>query len=363
LSEQIICKLNSKVSAQTLRRYFGLIKTQSEAGSFTLNLLSKFCGFRDFKDFVSAYSSHELEIFFSESDEFSKDFWRKGEDLCKQIQASPEMLVSTHHRLMLFPLVRKYFMELHPMRDLLGTVYTQYFLSYLKFNQSNEAKIFAYGFLFHAAFLQQNTELMDLYHSKVRETRVVDGMHVIPTGLKYGVQLLYADFINDHKLFRKTFLETKGVRLNCISGSRKSVCSFEYSVLEMLIFTDRKKEIQFLLENNTVQTEDDKIYVPLDRKHTHDEAWRILCAIGYQKIGEFEKSKSYIDRIDVEKLGVGWKNYFSILFYFTKSSMCNIDEKLNCINDLEKLLEKSYFPYFDEKLSEVTKSMDGHLVL
>jgi hypothetical protein len=217
------------------------------------------------------YSNAELEAFFGEREENERDYWRKGEDLCCRISDSSEMLVSIHHRLMSFPLVRKYFIECHPMRDMIGTVYSQYFLAYLKFNQSNEAKIFAYGFLFHGAFLQQNSELMELYYRKVKETKLKAEVFVIPAGLKFGVQLLYADFIQNEDLFKLTFDEMKSARLSYLHASEKSVCSFEYTVLESLIFTGRIREIKFLVDNNTEQTKNDKRHVPSDRKQTHNE--------------------------------------------------------------------------------------------
>lgn len=227
LASLLSYNFNTNLSAQTLRRFFGLIKSTSKSSYFTLDLLSKFCGYQDFENFSKSYSTSELELFFGDVENNEKDYWKKSEQLCRQISESPEMLINTHHRLMSFPLARKYFIENHPLRDLIGTVYSQYFLAYLKFNNSNEAKIFAYGFLFKGAFLQQNMELMELYYNKVQETELTEGIHVIPSGLKYGVQLLYTDLTGNEKLFKKYFNEMKSVRLSYIEHSAKSVCSFE----------------------------------------------------------------------------------------------------------------------------------------
>ncbi|MEG2335556.1 hypothetical protein [Chryseobacterium sp.] len=160
------CKTN--ISSQTLRRFFGLIKTTTRSSHFTLDLLSQFCGYGNFKEFRNACNNQELELFFGNSDNTNHNYWDRSEQLCQQIIKSPDLLVSTHHRLMSFPMARKYFMENHPLRDLLGSVYAQYFLAYLKYNTSNEAKIFAYGFLFQSSFLLQNTESMDFYYKKVK---------------------------------------------------------------------------------------------------------------------------------------------------------------------------------------------------
>ncbi|WP_395091300.1 hypothetical protein ACF3NR_09450 [Vaginella massiliensis] len=48
------------------------------------------------------------------------------------------------------------------MRDMLGSIYTHYFETYLKYNRSNEARLFAYSFLNMGAFLTENSELMEM---------------------------------------------------------------------------------------------------------------------------------------------------------------------------------------------------------
>lgn len=340
------------LSSQTLRRFFGLVKSVSGVSIFTLDLLSRFCGYLDFKDFSYSYRNLELELFFADNENDHQNYWQKSEHLCKQITDSSELLVTTHHRLMSFPLARKYFMEHHPLRDMIGTVYSQYFLAYLKFNTTNEAKIFAYGFLFQGAFLLQNTELMELYYQKVKETEISDEVHVIPAGLKYGVQLLYADFTGNEYLFRKYVIEMKKVRLQYIEASEKSVCSFEYTVLESLIFTDRTKEIEFLIENNTFQKNNDHDFITSQRKKTHDEVWNILCVAAYQKMGNKGNTNYYSDQVDLENLEVGWKKYYSILYYFVQLKMSAPNTQKSTILKLKSLIDETYFSYYQDMLDE-----------
>lgn len=343
---------NGHISAQTLRRFFGLISSPSGPSNYTLNLLSTFCGFRDFESFSKSGSQNdELELFFGRNDKSGTDYWKKSEDLCLRISESPEMLVSTYHRLMSFPSAREYFIERHPMRDLLGTVYIQYFTAYLKYKHNNEAKIFVYGFLFHSAFLLQNTELMELYYTKVRDTELIDGIHVVPAGLKYGVMLLYADFIGNAQLFRQFFNEMKKMRKKYISASQKSVCSFEYSVLELLIFTNRVKEMKFLMDHHTPQTESDDPSIPAHRKQTHDEVWKILCLISHQKLANPEEAQYYLKKINLENLGVGWQKYYSILYYQTLLQF-SVDDHDNIRQKLATLVKGTYFTYFEEFLKK-----------
>ncbi|KIA88578.1 hypothetical protein [Kaistella jeonii] len=356
-------KFNTNISAQTLRRFFGLIKSTSGSGHFTLDLLSKFCGYKDFKHFSHSYSNTELELFFGNIENTNQNYWEKSEQLCKQIANSPGLLVTTHRRLMSFPMARKYFIENHPLRDMLGTVYSQYFSAYLKFSTSNEAKIFAYGFLFKSAFLLQNKELMELYIKKVRDTEITDDVYLIPAGLKYGVQLLYADFTGNEYLFRKYFAEMKKVRLQYIEASEKSVCSFEYTVLESLIFTNRTKEMKFLIENNTVQKDSDKDFIPAKRKKIHDEVWKILCATAYQKMDDQKNSDLYLSRVNLENLGIGWEKYYSMMYYFVQLKSTDQHERLNIISKIKILIDDTYFSYYEDLLSDYLNVSEKELVL
>ena len=348
----------NKISSQTLRRFFGLVSSTSKPSRFTLDVLAVYCGFRDFADFIKVSENHDLESFFSDNDE-SKDYWHKSEELCREIQKSNDMLISTHHRLMKFPMARKFFLEHHPMRDMLGTVYSQYFLAYLKFNTTAEAKIFAYGFLFKSAFLQENEELMNLYFEKVIKIQLSESVHVIPAALKFGVVLLYQDFISDEKGFKKTFSEMKKWRKIYIDASEKSVCSFEYTVLELLIFTDKVKEIQFLIENQTFQKSADQSFVPKDRKQTHDEVWKILCAVGFQKLGRIKDFQKLILEIDLEKLGIGWKKYYSIIYYLVQLKESNTPEQDALIFNIKNLIYQTHFFFFERQLNEILSSNDN----
>lgn len=349
----------ANISSQTLRRFFRLIKSSSAPSQYTLNLLAKFCGYDDFADFCRSYRGTELEEFFANTHKSDESYWEKSEELCRKISDSPELLVRTHHRLMGYPMARKYFIENHPLRDLICTVYSEYFSAYLKYNTSAEAKIFAYGFLFKSAFFHQNYELMDLYFKKVKETQLSPAVHVIPAGLKYGIQLLYADATGNEYLFRKFYNEMKNVREDYIEASQKSVCSFEYTVLECLVFTERTEEMRFLLENNTFQKNQDADFIPSRRKETHAEVWKILTAFAYQKMGETDKSKRCLADVNLDHLGIGWKKYYSIMYYFVKLMQTEESRKQPIITTLKKLISETYFTYYGELLDNYLQNPDS----
>ena len=363
LAQKIKEKTQKAVSPQTLRRFFGLITSVSQTSNFTLNILSQYCGFRDFAGFCASLSNQELEIFFDSEEDPSKNYWRKSEELCQKISAHPELLVNIHQKLMGLPLARKSFIENHPMRDMLGTVYSRYFADYLKYNTTVEAKIFAYGFLFQSAFLTENYEMMEIYFRKIQETQLSAEVHVIPAGMKFGIMLLFADFSHNEELFQNTFSEMKNAREHYIEASKKSVCSFEYSVLELLIFTERTAEINFLMDHNTQQSKKDLPYVPQDRKETHDEVWKILCASALQKSGKKKEAFRKLKSIRIEKLGVGWSKYYSIHYYHILLKINEGTDASEIISKIQTLIDETSFSYFKKELYETEQQQVSYFAM
>lgn len=315
LSKEIFATTSIVISSQSIRRFFGLVAYKGNFTKQTLNCLSVYCGYANWDEFCKKNQAKDIfQLFDSQEDSSTytdTDYWEASEHLCERLMKNPNLVLETHQKLLEFPQARKFFLEHHPMRDLLATPYILFFQEYLKYNNSNEAKLFAYGFLFNAAYLSDNLELMDLYYHKIKSTPATENVFVLPAGRKYGIELLYADLQNDETLFQQTWQEMLMAKKRYKKASEKSVCSFEYMVLEELIYTNRTTEMEFLIENNTAQIYKDEDFVPQNRKVCHNEVWKILCTITWKKAGKHEKAKDQLSKIDLDKLNIGWKNYYS----------------------------------------------------
>lgn len=353
-----IKKMGIVVNPQTFRRFFGLIKSSGKFHIYTLDTLAQYCDFSDFATFKKNLIDDELELFLegvkTESQEF--DYWKLSETLCSKIIESPSLLASVHHQLLKYPLARTFFMEHHPMRDLAGTVYLQYFQEYLKYEETNEARLFAYGFLYMGSFLTQNNEFRNIYFNKIEETPVTTDVYILPAGRKFGVLLLEAWLRKDEIKFNKIWNEMLFVRQRYIEFSERSVCSFEYAVLEHIIFTDKTEEMLFLIENNTFQVHSDRKFITQHRKENHDTCWNIMCSMAYIKAKKHSKSKSYLNKVSLDKLALGWKKYYSIMYYFVYYNFADREEKSKIINELTELIEETHFTYYSGRLRELVKA-------
>ena len=350
-------KIGFNINQQTFRRFFGLIKSSGKFHIFTLDALSQYCGFPDFSSFKKSLIENELEVFFGDIEAQHPEFnyWALSESICRKIIDSPSLLASVHHQLVKYPLARTFFIEHHPMRDLAGTVYAQYFHDYLKYEHANEAKLFAYGFLYMSAFLTENPEFMEIYSQKISETELTSEVYVLPAARKFGVPLLQSWLKKEEQNFTEIYNEMLAAREIYKKSSEKSVCSFEYTVLEHLIFTDKTEEMRFLIEHNTFQVHNDREFVPQDRKENHDICWNIMCAVAYLKMEEYTECEKYLEKVHLDQLSLGWKKYYSILYYFVKYEFANFEEKVIIENELRRLIEDTHMVYFAEKLKNLVR--------
>lgn len=347
-----ISKIGVIINPQTFRRFFGLIKNSGKFHIHTLDTLAQYCGFTDFKNFGKSLTENELDLFLGshDSSNLEYNYWQLSENLCRKIIDSPSSLAIVHHQLLKYPLARTFFMEHHPMRDLAGTVYAQYFQDYLKYEQSNEAKLFAYGFLYMGSFLTENKEFMEIYFHKIKDTELSPEVYVLPAARKFGVKLLHYWLNKDEQSFTETYVEMLEARNTYKEISEKSVCSFEYVILEHLIFTDKTEEMKFLIGNNTQQKYSDREFVPQDRKENHDVCWNIMCAVAYLKSEKFEECKNYLDKVCLESLSLGWQKYYSIIYYFVKLEFAAKNERTELLTKLTQLINQTYFTYYDKAL-------------
>lgn len=347
------------INPQTFRRFFGLIKSSGKFHLYTLDSLSQYCDFTDYAAFKKSLIDNELDLFLKgiKFDSEEIDYWDLSENLCSKIIESPSLLANVHHRLLKYPLARTFFMEHHPMRDLAGTVYIQYFQEYLKYERSNEAKLFAYGFLYMGAFLTENHEFRDLYFKKIENTELSAEVYILPAGRKFGVQLLEAWLNKDENRFKTVYKEMIAAKEKYKEISERSVCSFEYAVLEHLIFTDKTEEMLYLIENNTFQLYNDQKFVPQNRKDNHDTCWDIMCCFAYFKMKKMQESELYLKKVSLEKLSLGWKKYYSILYHFVNYNFVNGEEKLNTVDQLTQLIAQTHFNYYHDMLNDVVSSV------
>lgn len=283
-----IKKIGFIINPQTFRRFFGFIKNSGKFHIYTLDTLSKYCECTDYAHFKKNLTENELHLFLGNlgTESDELNYWTLSENLCQKISDSPSLL----------------------------------------------------------------EEFMHLYSQRIRETDLSPEVYVLPAARKFGVLLIQSWIKNDKKGFTDIYNQTLHTRKTYKEVSEKSVCSFEYAVLEHLIFTDKTEEMRFLIENNTFQVHNDREFVPQDRKENHDVCWNIMCVMAYLKMKEYAECIRYLNKVNLEHLSLGWKKHYSILYYFVKHEFADTEERFTIENNLAQLIEETHFTYYSDPL-------------
>src|SRR5690606_20043907 len=95
----------------------------------------------------------------------------------------------------------------------------------------------------------------------------------------------------------------------------------------------------------------DHSIIPGDRKRTHNEVWKILCACAYQKAGDRNRSLQYLRTVNLDNLGFGWEKYYSIIFYLVQVEFSEPKDRRKILIKLNHLVEETRFSFFETQLA------------
>ncbi|UOH78397.1 hypothetical protein MT996_02755 [Ornithobacterium rhinotracheale] len=341
---------NVPVSSQTIRRIFGLIKYDSKPSLEVLNAFANYVGYDHFNHFLSDNLESQLDFLFSEKAE-TQDYWDACEKLSYELLSSPEMVAICQEKLTKLPLARDYFIENHPLRDLICTGYAMYFQEYLKYKYTLESRLFAYGFLFIGAFLSENRPFIDIYYQQMENTPITyppNGVFHLPAARKFGVPLLHAWLYRDEKRFREKFNEMLKVRPMYEYSSKYHAFSFDQEIVEHLALTDRFEEMRYIVDTTLAQVNPDT--TASSRQTSQHETWKILKAYVYLNTGEKTLAENYFKAVNLSLINPGWQKYYTILYHFVGYYFCSSRQKKETIKKIEELINETHFTFYYQLL-------------
>lgn len=63
----------------------------------------------------------------------------------------------------------------------------------------------------------------------------------------------------------------------------------------------------------------------------------------------------YLDLVNLENLGIGWKKYYSLMYYFALLNVADKNKEADIISKLEGLINETYFSYYQFLLDDHIK--------
>ena len=366
LSRDIQSKTSEYISPHTLRRMFGLVKTDSSPSVYTLDVLSKYCGYQDWNQFVlgkkkSSSSSVQKEDFskwvldFYQSSALKKwpsnDYYFACKNVAERIVTDKTLYKTIPSQLASLPSGQILFFECFPYIDGLGNGYQQHLKIYLQ-NKSNnwEAQVFVNCLLFLGAYLTQNDKQLKLYYSIVNSIKcpLPREMHPIPTARYIGVQILYHHYTGNHD--EMMYWCKKGIH-EYIQLYKKEQARFDvnyYFILsEHLILAGLYEECAEMVEPFI-----NRHWKEFSRVNTYEynyyEEARLIWAISNMKLGN-DIGKQMFKSINTNSFVFTKSKIYMLHFLKQQLSLCSDSAKVKrekLRKQINELVKDTGFNYF-----------------
>lgn len=258
LVEDIYQKTESTVNVNTLRRFFGLVKTNYKPSPSTFAIFSKYCGFNSINEFENITISESTDTAISKEEIYHyllslfknipvlENHNPLMESIVQQtvifLERNPSMIDRFQREIALTPAGQYYYFERCVNMDRLNNYYGDGLKYYVRAKNSIEAKIFANSLLVFRYWLTDNFPLQEK-HMKLIIAAYEDAVyppHIM--GRFFASKLYYANSTNESpdkiltdaiKYYNTVIFEKKGI---------DSYPYFELLLCEALTLTNQKIE-------------------------------------------------------------------------------------------------------------------------
>jgi hypothetical protein len=260
--EDIYQKTGYSINANTLRRFFGLVKTDYSASPSTIIILSKYCGFDSIDDFekvsVEQFSDpyinkedvlHYLISLFKNLDA-KEGYSTLAVNMVHQtvsfLERNPSLIDKFQREMAKIPAGQHYYFELSVNMDRLNDYYGDGLRYYLRANQnSNEAKAFVNSVLVFKYWLVESFSLVEKHMAELTALHVNQNFPSHILGRYIAARLYYANACNES--VEKTLIDATKYHVAIMtrrSGVHHSQAypHYELAVCEALILTNQFEE-------------------------------------------------------------------------------------------------------------------------
>lgn len=196
------------LSPQTLRRFFGFLKTEFSPSIKTLNALSLYNGFPNWHLFKEQSSSDYQPLTLDQEANLYLDFYRiemeaegdmnyhnAARNIALRIFFNPTLLTKLSPALAKNSVSQIYFFEHFPFIDGLCTDYKRSIQLYLQ-KKDDDAQIFGNSLLFLSAFLGKRHKELKIYLDRINKVALQKSMHPFTIARFIGTNILYQQFVN-----------------------------------------------------------------------------------------------------------------------------------------------------------------------
>jgi hypothetical protein len=353
------------ISAQTLRRFFGLIDAPFNASLNTLNVLSQYCGYEDFahfhqksihddtflQDIVGVCTAFfKIEILPVKKYQLNEPYFNAVQNIAKLIYSDLNLYNRVVPKLADNPTAHEYFFERFPFIDKLCCGLGNGYKFYLRYKKNPEAIIFGNSLLFLGLFLEEKFDLAFNYLSVMNKVNNWATLQLHPFVLArlIGSNLVYAHATNDLEK-KEIWLFELHKTLNSDPnkfGHNINSCEFEFMICEYLLLAKCYDQIKVIIakvikgfKHEPLENKANFYYIP-----SHVIYYKSLIMTGEFKLAV---------KIPFINENVNWQitDYYSL--HLIQCELKTTRSKVTTKNKLKQyyhLLNQTKFTYFNSLL-------------
>jgi tetratricopeptide (TPR) repeat protein len=330
LSEAIFKKVECRINSNTLRRFFGLVKSEYPPSVSTLNILAAYCGASSFNELLT-FRRLSSEVGKKEAPNLLKYMNILFENITVADANDPTFIRLTHNTIaflnqnadidMLYEFQKsiakthngkKFYFEKFVNIDKLNSFYGNGLHYYLSENKSREARIFGYSLFCFRYWLTGDHQKLEYYHKKLMDYPFPGEIPPSIGARYFAARLYYAEAKN---LATSDIIEeAHEFHLNLKSPDQcnNKFPSFEFILAEALILTGNYSEAL----NYTTKGSQTKFSTPF---YLYDDpalfkTFELYHAIVLFNLGNEKKASEIFDRINSFEFYFITKQFHNILY-------------------------------------------------
>ena len=262
LSSEIEIKTKARISFNTIRRLFDLIKADHQPSMYTLNSLSCFCGYSSFDDFLKSKPSQELNpengegllnfmiLLFKSAEVINQDdttFLSLTKHTIDYIVQRPYLIERFQKEIAGTKNGQNFYYERFIHYDKLNSFYGEGLYLYLENKKDSEAHIFTYSLLCFKSWLTMNDGDVDKYHFIINKYNIHELTKPSICARYYASQVFYLNVagLNTEQVI---FKSRQYYSTNKLESSPYTCFEcFEIVMAEALILTKQYNEALFYI--------------------------------------------------------------------------------------------------------------------
>lgn len=336
LADDVFKKTNIRLSFNTVRRFFDLLKSDSLPSLHTLDTLAEYCGYSSFSQYCSVAHSpaknnnsgprndvlEYMTLLFKKIEsnpctDFS--FFQFVQQTISYLDDHRYLIDFFHQNISKTANGLSFYFECFVNVDMLNSFYGDGLKYYLSEKKTEEAQVFGKALLCLKCWLSMDHDGVGKYYEQIKTHTLIINSDPVVWARYFAAQLLYHDV---HKMENAALLYSMRQYHQHI-GSSSATCSdcyysFELVVAEILVLTQEFDEALYYIQKE----KEKRLHSKMAFVELHFIAViKLIEAMALAGIGDQMRSRALFEKIDPERFCFLSQRYYSIMYHALKLSL------------------------------------------